>query len=391
MEIQKEELKTRTNYYIKIFSPEDELELVFRAKSKKQREEIEKILSEVKNDIEYVENHTRFHFCRDFLKVIEIRTRFDLVRMKRLLADYEYELRDEIFEINKKIEKLRDTACLYRKQINDVHDLLEVQRKIREIREKEKEILSKIDSEVEELSREIKQLNKRITEANREYLQLRKQLRENEEKALERGDYENVSNERLKEYFRHLFPRSAKLVVVNKSSKHRAVLFAEVDYDNFQYVVRLALAGEDDNGEEWRHVVIDYIYPPAVKEVMHWTVEGAMARLFGIPPLAVEIAKRQGDILFIECSAAAAELQEVVDELEIRANHKVKSRKIEILKKYNVQVSDSEYATSIMMRDDMILVRLNNDAVVEHPSHQPLRLKPATYLIVPLPMRYDAD
>ena len=128
-----------------------------------------------------------------------------------------------------------------------------------------------------------------------------KERAKEDRKAIEEGRYADVSYKRLKEFLHRMGFKD--IVVLDASSKYRAIAFATVEYatNNWQ-VGSLWLAGIDDAGRRWRIELAPYAgYDLA--EYNETTVERLMSIAFGVHQSIVkkETTMLQGDILVFPC------------------------------------------------------------------------------------------
>ena len=231
------------------------------------------------------------------------------------------------------------------------------------------------------VSQYVKAANKLTQKDNSEYLKHNKQLRELELRALEEGNYENVSDETLKQFIKYYFPEfsRAKLYIIDKSSKYRAVLFCTLELGPYVYNLVPAeyyLCGEDDNGEEWCHIITtnfisDYYTKEEIDNLYKRSVKWAESQLLNVPLEYFDyFIDRQGDVFVFRDEEEQADYreQEETDEFEILPNHVLKLEKTAVIKY-------TRYANRLH-------VDLPVPAVLEHPSHHHVKLQPAKYLFV---------
>jgi len=128
-----------------------------------------------------------------------------------------------------------------------------------------------------------------------------KERAKEDRKAIEEGRYADVSNKRLKEFLHKLGFKN--IVVLDASSKYRAIAFATVEYTTNDWQVgSLWLAGIDDAGRRWRIELAPYAGCD-LAEYNETTVERLMSIAFGVHQSIVkkETTMLQGDILVFPC------------------------------------------------------------------------------------------
>jgi len=387
----------------------------------KMKEVIEKLRSNERFDVEIEEKKT-------VTKII-IKIKYD--RIKLLKRSYSIYLRDA-YKIDREIEQ---RAIVYSKKIkNTMKNYAEVAKELEEILQNSSKIISEFDAYLAEQQRKIVEILKICREENsRVYRRMREEVKK-EREAIANGDFENVSDRRIKEFLKSELGLT-NVVIFDKSSKHRAVLVAEVTYYKYDglRVKRLLLCGLDDNQEAWRIEVARYCNEIKIStlENMMLTVEDAMATVFCVPAWCIEEGRRQGDILVVKVDSNDDEIienfgklaglaeelrltyneylyyEKTVDEFEanefnIQPNHKLVSnekmtiRKVRYTLKGREVVGYDEDGKSIIfdrriMSQVIYIVETKTTAEIIHPSHRRIVLEPRKYVIVTYPSFYKSD
>jgi len=386
----------------------------------KMKEVIEKLRSNERFDVEIEEKKT--------VTSIVVKIKYD--RIKLLKRSYSIYLRDA-YKIDEEIEK---RAVIYSKKIkNTMKNYAEVAKELEEILQNSSKIISEFDAYLTEQQRKIVEILKICREENsRVYRRMREEVKK-EREAIANGDFENVSDRRIKEFLRDELGLK-NIVVIDKNSKHRAILAAEVTYYKYDglRVKRLLLCGLDDNQESWCIEVARYCNEIKIStlENMMLTVEDAMAMVFCVPKKCIEEGKRQGDILVVRVDSNDEEIiksfgklaglaeelrltyneylyyEKTVDEFEtnefnIQPNHKLSCEKMTIKKvRYTLKgrevVGYDEDRRSIIydrriMSQVIYIVETKNTAEIIHPSHRKITLEPGKYVIVTYPSFYKSD
>lgn len=244
--------------------------------------------------------------------------------------------------------------------------------------------VSRVKKEIEQLQREQMQIIPEMRAHNSAYLSDRKQVkaqqREADQQALTSGEFWKANKEAIKDYFSPPFTRN---YLCDVSERWRAALYSEVQSTGWKAgkgdwrhkligTGRCYLCGIDDNGDEWGHRVdlqpaTDHYGDPMYSE---YSVEEAMATLFGVDQIKLCYCERQGDLLF--CSESTGDkinnLQEQSEPWEIRESHIVESDGL---------MRNGRYFFS------------PNPITITHTSHQTVVLEPGEYRLYELQINAD--
>ena len=321
---------------------------------------------------------------------ITIKHEFDVPKLKRpinthYLSFSTENLREDALKKLSELDELAEIATIkytyyydYDYNIDTINfsQLVQALNELLRIKENYSEYRQAINTVVLVVSDYIKSANKLTQEDNSEYLKHKRQLRELEVRALEAGDYYNVSDETLKQWIKETFPEfRRKLYILDRSSKYRAVLFCTLElhpYFNKLVPAEYYLCGEDDNGEEWCHLIAtNFIYCNLNTEILYKrSVKWAESQLLNVPTSLFDyFIDRQGDVfVFRDEDQANYREQEETDEFEILPNHILKLEKTAVIK--------------YKRKSNKIYLDLPVPAVLEHPSHHHVKLQPAKYLFV---------
>jgi len=333
---------------------------------------------------------------------------FDEPRLKKILGNISGDW-EKIAEMRRKLRHF-DGAILEISASKTKDSFIEAVEQLRKFYRQRKSKMNSFDKKLEKLAKEVKETNKIITKYNSEYVRARKAEKEEMRKALEDGRYVEVTDDKmLKDYFDLSY-----VTVLDRSTKHRAVLFAHLtDYYN-EYrnpgpapgfgimfggwgVDYLVLAGVDDNEEMWeiRIDVTDEYHdgwtsfrvPSSLSYIeKKYDVEEGMKRVWGLKRHApLNTAKRQGDILICplekykiyEWAIGDTKIEEetIRDEFEVFPNHKLIGKNIKVIEYSNDRA--------------FYVVESENNMMMKHISHDDVKIEAGKWLILSQIPTYD--
>ncbi len=364
---------------------------------------------------------------------VEVSIKYDALKLpKRALSEEARTYLVRAYEISRDIE---NRAHIFAKKVrNTKKALAELAEELENILNKSDQIISDFDRYLAEKQGEIKELLKKYREENSKAYKESRELAEIEKEALQNGEFELVSDRRIKEFLRTELGLT-NITVIDKSSRHRAVLVADVTYIKYEgwVVNKLYLAGLDDNGESWEVLVANYSYPERLSFVSEiWSVEKAMATVFCVSEDLIkhESTKRQGDILIVDMDAVKLEINhhcgrfsqtldllgrvhpdesvdyryefseaEDVEEFEISANHRlvglatiqgisIEATAVEV---YGWDGGRALASKRVVGLQRLYVVEVKDKAKLIHPSHKAVELVKGRYLLVAYPSFFRAD
>ena len=239
-----------------------------------------------------------------------------------------------------------------------------------------------IFNEVSEIQKDQKEIIKARRKHNSKVYKIQKENKRLALKKASEGKFGEVDDDIIKSTL-NLY----NCAIIDKSSKHRAVLYARVnrtlnEFDEYYWSVEtLCLGGIDDNDEQWEVDVssvslkwydeddpYDGRYQDSLEYYSGMTVEDAMSDLFHISVTELDFAERQGDVLFISTyfNNIDEDNNNIIDELSVAESHRIKG-KLKLLSSEEHRVGDFiVHALSI---------RLYEEGIVEHTQHPPLTLE----------------
>jgi len=392
--VESEELKTRIKVKVQVKHNDGEIFLAnfnIKKTAKEMQQLIDKLraLYAISEDIEHF-----FKLCdtldcsvsqlQYYVNGVEIivRQRYDAPQLKNFVNADEAST-DTLSlraEAEQRLEELRELAEICTIEFSDdmidiksFYNALDTLKSLKNNYTEHRQTFNQVLKTVAEF---IKAANKLTTRDNAEYLRELRIAKNREAEALKKSDYDHVSKETLKQYLKENFAAfryDDKLLILDKSSKHRAVLAARLGYIDYVglVVLQTILAGEDDNGERWSHIIDDFRYDePAQIDSSRYckTVEEAMASLFKVSVRDLEDSIRQGDILFVRYySETRAPLYEITKEFDVAPSHTLKS--------------DTEFRVHRFEDGSGLTIFNEAPATLEHPSHAPVTIPPGVWRV----------
>jgi len=396
---------------------------------------VEKELERIVSELKAVERFKVDFEPKKTVTRVVVRINYDALKLPK--QAFSPEAKQYLFNAHLVSDAIERKSIVFAKKIKNTRkNFEELIDELEELLNRSNEIISEFDEYLTEQQQKIKKFLKKYREENsRAYRKAREEAK-CEREALANGDFENVSDKRIKEFLRDELGFK-NIVVLDKSSKHRAVLVAKVYYINYDswYVEELYLAGLDDNQESWSIQVADYqgmyMKLDGFKEE---SVEKAMATIFCIPTHFVKTAKRQGDVLIVDANGMGdkeilekfgelkytadllgrihpdetaeyrvkTEEAEEVSEFEILASHKLISDATMKVRRVEYRLIASEFlgydedGKAIVSRrrvgtQDIYIVDVKGRAELIHPSHQKVVLDKGRYVFVTYPSFFVAD
>jgi len=265
------------------------------------------LFDEIKSLVNLISCDKRFVCTLNIAKTrttlsIVIRRAVDFKAPQKALSREAEEARHRVIET---LEQLRVAGTLLDVKIkNTKKGLHELIQKLKEIQEQKDELVEQF---TQRFSNMVDELEYRIAELRRLNSIASKAMRERakkEREAIKEGRFEEASDKRIKEFLHRLGFKN--IVILDKSSRYRAVTFAKVELDYREEgnwgVMSTWLAGVDDTGMPWS-VPVGPHDRGSLLSYRGLTVEDQMAIAFGVYPdvLEDESTMLQGDVLVFHC------------------------------------------------------------------------------------------
>lgn len=343
-------------------------------------------------------------------------------------------LKNKISHIAKHIEKR--TVLMDKKIKNTRKEIQKAEEELQRVLQNIDKILSEFEEFYNEQKREADELLKMFHATNSRAAKEQRQKAKKEREAIAKGQFEEASDKRIKEWLRKEFDlEGISIVILDKSNRHRAITFAKVWAG--REVVASCIAGTDDGGQMWCQQVdicSDGDWDPSLPLLSEYslTVEEAMSKLFCISKELINTAyARQRDILILKAEHVAIEgdvlkgikehcglgLFRVAKERLIQAGSKIfywySSRRhlfetkwtvsdpttfdqeYEILNSHviegkgkiqeiTVKLADDDFSFSLAVQR-LIVANLPEGGRLKHPEHGEISLEPGEYIFVTRP------
>ena len=263
------------------------------------------LLTEVKSVVTALAEDSRLRCVLDEKKTrtgvrVEVVTALPAPKLpKRALSEKAGAVLREATELLQQMSSRR--VLLDKKVPNTSKGLSELLHHLNTVMAQKDELTAQVYSFVNEAGEKLEELREKLRRLNSLASRRAKERAKEDRKAIEEGRYADVSYKRLKEFLHRMGFKD--IVVLDASSKYRAIAFATVEYatNNWQ-VGSLWLAGIDDAGRRWRIELAPYAgYDLA--EYNETTVERLMSIAFGVHQSIVkkETTMLQGDVLVFPC------------------------------------------------------------------------------------------
>jgi len=428
--VEVEELKTRIKVKVTYQHSDSEILLAnfnIKKTAKAMQQLIDKLsaLYAISEDIEHFFKLCDALDCRvtqsEYTRTIKVTQRYDVPNLKNFVnADVASVSTTTLrAEATQRLKELRDLSELctieFSNDMIDIKSFYSALETLKSLKQNYTEHRQTFNAVLKTVAQFVRAANKLTTRDNAEYLRQRKLAKQREIEALKNADYDNVSDETLKKFLKKTFYdlRNESLLILDKSSKHRAVCVAELVYDRYYnppslMIARIYLCGIDDNEEAWIHTVLDFLseppYEPAsIENWKGYTVERAMARIFNTSSDVVKASRRQGDILITRVSSDADALliedgeytfSYVYDDLDQFRNYfdfVEETTEYDIAASHTLKSSKAFKVYKHYKHSNLTLVELTADAVLEHPSHKPIKLEKSTYVFNQSRVAQDYD